>query len=534
MNILTDILSLIKRKKFVKEAKPNDVIVLGINEEPEIEGIASPVPYKDVKLIKVEDFISGSKCEHRNVPIADTVNPGVFKDETIDPTTGECYVNLRKFKSLSLDLTINENGDYIEFDLFSDTGIVSIPNAQGQDIYYSSLNDALTAAVPGETVYLHTNILETTDQVVLKDGVNIHFNGFTYTYTAPGTESAFIDNGIEAKCRLINGIIIRKGSTLAGTEINTACLLTTNASSTIDSKNVHYINENGWAVSIDCKAEGLIATGSVGGIAINENVDLYDSIGKGSEFGILVFGLPKGGLMSNCKGYSLNSSSNGAGISANSIYIIDCVGQSYNDGYGIIISGCDAISLTGFSSGSWGVYVVGGKSASITGYTEASGAGVGYPWAGVLLYQPVRATDINGYSEGSDNAYGLAIALEGNVKSFVANSSGHHTSTNGRGGYIALNNNATALPNSLTIQSCSFAGKSRACVIQNSDTHNLVITNSSFVTDDAGIGLFANTDIPVKYANCSFNTGQNSLGTPYSNITQDIVNTSDNYGNIYT
>ena len=35
MQILTDILSLLKRKKFVKNAKSKDVLVLGIHEEPE-------------------------------------------------------------------------------------------------------------------------------------------------------------------------------------------------------------------------------------------------------------------------------------------------------------------------------------------------------------------------------------------------------------------------------------------------------------------------------------------------------------------
>ncbi len=51
MNILTDILGLAKRKKFLETAKPTDVLVIGISEEPDMTGVASPVPYKDVKLI---------------------------------------------------------------------------------------------------------------------------------------------------------------------------------------------------------------------------------------------------------------------------------------------------------------------------------------------------------------------------------------------------------------------------------------------------------------------------------------------------
>ena len=81
MNILTDILSLFKRKKFVSKADPLDVVVLGINEEPEIEGIASPVPYKNAKLIKVKDLISASDSTFENLPIGDS-NAGCFKSKT--------------------------------------------------------------------------------------------------------------------------------------------------------------------------------------------------------------------------------------------------------------------------------------------------------------------------------------------------------------------------------------------------------------------------------------------------------------------
>lgn len=116
MNILTDILSLFKRNQFTSDAKDHDVIVLGIHEAPQITGVASPVPYKNVKLIKIKDFVDLSKCEHQNIPALES-EAGVFAGETIDPETDECFINLRRLKSLSLDLTIEENGDYIEFDL---------------------------------------------------------------------------------------------------------------------------------------------------------------------------------------------------------------------------------------------------------------------------------------------------------------------------------------------------------------------------------------------------------------------------------
>jgi len=115
MNILTDILSLIKRKKYVDTVKPHDVLVVGIHEEPDMLGVASPIPYKSVRLIKMEDLVVTSQgCIHVNVPAADIGFAGIYKDTTTVGT--DCYVNLRRLKSLSPNLTIVENGDFIDID----------------------------------------------------------------------------------------------------------------------------------------------------------------------------------------------------------------------------------------------------------------------------------------------------------------------------------------------------------------------------------------------------------------------------------
>ena len=71
MNILTDVLGLLKRKQFIDVAGEEDVLVLGIHEPPEITGVASPIPYKNVKLIKIKDFVDLNKCVHQNLPTGD-------------------------------------------------------------------------------------------------------------------------------------------------------------------------------------------------------------------------------------------------------------------------------------------------------------------------------------------------------------------------------------------------------------------------------------------------------------------------------
>jgi len=112
MNILTDILSLFKRKKFVKEAKANDVLVLGLNEEPDMTGVASPIPYKSVRLIKVKDLVvKGEPCEYNNVVNGAGTKPSyVYKDTTEDP----CSVNLRSISASGNYITVSTNNNEIE------------------------------------------------------------------------------------------------------------------------------------------------------------------------------------------------------------------------------------------------------------------------------------------------------------------------------------------------------------------------------------------------------------------------------------
>ena len=116
MNILTDILSLIKQGKYAKSAADDDVLVIGLHEPPEMLGIASPIPYKSAKVIKLKDLqIPAQICDYENVPTSVLSNTaGVYKETvtTTNPTT--CTVKLRKLKSLSVNTTIQENGDYID------------------------------------------------------------------------------------------------------------------------------------------------------------------------------------------------------------------------------------------------------------------------------------------------------------------------------------------------------------------------------------------------------------------------------------
>lgn len=171
MNILTDVLSLIRRGVFVKSAQPEDVIVIGVNEQPDMTGVASPIPYKSVKLIKVKDLkIAPAFCDNENTPTTPASGTGqVFQKQIIDPITNVCTNYFRSLKSLSTNLTINESIDdnYIEL---TSTGEPNLANNLGTGL-------GLYASKTGET--LNFKSLKGTGVSISQSGTEITLNHAT-------------------------------------------------------------------------------------------------------------------------------------------------------------------------------------------------------------------------------------------------------------------------------------------------------------------------------------------------------------------
>lgn len=594
MNILTDILSLFKRKKFKNHVDPEDVLVIGISSEPDIEGIASPIPYKDVKLVKYKDFLASAECENVNIPLGDS-NPGVFKDTTTDPITGDCFDNFRKLKSLSLNLTINENGDFIEFDNLAEAntasnvgtgagffkqktgedfefksltsvdgtvtitdnadtidlsagsssfGVWSTVDALGELTYYSEYSAAVAAAVAGDTITLHANYtLSTGTGFDLKDQVNINLNGFTVTYSNTDTSSAFTDAASGAvKLSMYNGNVVRTNQNDTGIENNTLALELINESS-IACFGVKFINLDGWAIYVSTsKIYGAEAFGEQGGIALASDYRLRDCYGYGEERkGISTTAGSRDGLVINCTGESEQS----IGLNLEEAEVVNCVGydKGSDNEAGAYLKNCNTVGIKGYSITGSGVIVEGGNVNNCTGRTTTLTAGTQtYIHGGVKLIDVSKAQDCHGVNNGDVNASGLVIIKEGgsSKRTKILNCSGASSVLNTIGMTIIANNAKSTNDNVLTLENCSAAGENRACELDsvNSDPSykNLItILNSSFSTDqDAGICIEGtNTNQNLAYANCSFRTGDNSLGTPLVSIVQTTTNTPDPQGNMY-
>ena len=144
-NVLTDIMGFFKRKKFVRRPKDNDVVIVGVHEPADITGVASPVPIKDARLCTIADL--RDPCQRSNWP-REASEAGVFlgkviipdeEDPTQEPT---CYYAFRRLKSLNLNLTVVENGSYIEFDTTAEENKAENVGS-GQGVYKDKTGETL-------------------------------------------------------------------------------------------------------------------------------------------------------------------------------------------------------------------------------------------------------------------------------------------------------------------------------------------------------------------------------------------------------
>ena len=81
-------------------------------------GVASPIPYKSVKVIRVRDFkVAAEHCDHANSPAIPAAGTGqVYQKTDVDTITEDCTVYFRSLKSMSSNLTLalSTDDNYVE------------------------------------------------------------------------------------------------------------------------------------------------------------------------------------------------------------------------------------------------------------------------------------------------------------------------------------------------------------------------------------------------------------------------------------
>lgn len=167
-----------------------------------------------------------------------------------------------------------------------DGGILSegkygVADGGGEFTFYDKFQDAIDAAVAGQTAKAFVSEVEAADIAInLKDGVNIDLNGNTYTLDFNSQTNAFQDNGVPVKCGILDGVIRRING--LNTDINNSTALKlTEPSSEITLLGVRIENTVGTGIKNGAKMYKALAVCD-NGIGIYNGTDGYlnDSVGE--------------------------------------------------------------------------------------------------------------------------------------------------------------------------------------------------------------------------------------------------------------
>jgi len=400
------------------------------------------------------------------------------------------------------------------------SGVFGISDTAGVYTFYSTLTLAMAAAVAGQTIEMFADVTETGNvQINLKNGVNINFNGHTYTLNNSGTANAFSDNNVAVTCKLMNGIIQRQGGTIS--EINSCTLYVDSATSVIECEGVKLTSTFGYA----CINEGTVYGGMYSGVRgfYARTGVVYSATCLGStQSGLRIVG----SRALNCIGISSGSN----GIDINTGQMENCHGISIGGGgYGIFAQGGSLLGCTFFSSSSFGAGCISGTT-EFYGCTFRSTASAGlYAQAAVIVDNCV------GYSTASHGLWAF------NAVSIIKNSTGYSTANNGiRAGATVTLHNCTAHSTAAAALHTEgrVYGSNALSTWNNAAGHAITGATTPYtevfnchleVTNAAANCLHYGSAINVKFG---ANIYKGATTPVNANITQTQANAPDTYGNI--
>lgn len=408
-------------------------------------------------------------------------------------------------------VTATASGNNVTVNISGASGIFGIANTSGVYTYYSTLTLAMAAATSGQTIEMFADVTETgAVTITLKDGVNINGNGHTYILNNSGTASAFkAPDSVNVSCDILNlnakringtgglsdsavlflglnaiGTINCTGSTFTNTGTGSGILMGTNSGHTINNA-VAYAKTTYGSIGIFSSAGARLnncigyATAGGGGIVCWSGGDIVNCAGY-SDSGFGIYGL--NGSQSNCVGVSISGSGFNALNSA-----INCTGRS--------------ISGTGFLANYVNDFVnCVGISVSGTGFESVFGC--------------LNCTGIS--------SSGIAYRVQ-----YVAH---HNFTAKSTSNYPVWNTNGNAkLYNGVII--CNWNNSAGYGVRGNGGSITDVIVNCVFNLSNASAPYLFNDGI-AQAISMRGNTYQG--GAVFNaNLTQAIVTTEDNQGNIF-
>ena len=145
-------------------------------------------------------------------------------------------------------------------------GIFGISDSLGEYTYYSTLQSAINAASSGDVIQMFTNVIESSPvTVILKDGVDLNMNGYTYTLDSNSTDHCLTDNNVTVNCKIYNGNIVRSNVTYVN-DTTSLCLYVQNISTVIETVGVYFISQATTGINNNGTVRGALVESYTRGI----------------------------------------------------------------------------------------------------------------------------------------------------------------------------------------------------------------------------------------------------------------------------
>jgi hypothetical protein len=396
------------------------------------------------------------------------------------------------------------------------SGIWGISNASGVYTYYTTLTLAMAAATAGQTIELFADITTTTT-VTIKPSVIISGNGHTYTYSG-NTGNVFATTQVVTGTYYFQNITILRANTATSTGAIFA------GDGTVF----------GTSFTIKCSNTQVRYTTTTGTAPIWTTIGAFGVYGATFE-GIDVIGNTSGYLfdavysVNNIRNSRIENTGTGGGISTANINGGTLIENTYVktvSGNGIVLNypnqgdtarGCTVITTSGAG-------IAGGTAVNCYAFSNSGNAFV----------------SLSAFNCMASTVSGTAYYLSNAWDSTGTSSTG--SCINPFGGSPSFYNCTFRTSSAVLASSNAYPAKFYNCSLENAwanpSGHAISLTGAGIEVVNCFISvsdLAANcirgqaSAISVKYSNNSFKGATTPVN---ANVTQAIVNTQDNQGNI--
>ena len=435
--------------------------------------------------------------------MAGAINYTIVTDTSADFAA---VANNTYFYNKADELVRYKNSSGVVLEIFSASGgasgVFGISNSLGVYTYYATLTLAMAAAPSGQVIEMFADVTETgAVTITLKNGVNINGNGHTYSHinSTADLHTFIVADSVTTNATILNLNISKLNST-------GSCLYTG-------------LNNNGTLIFTGSKLINSFSGRCISCFA-NSDLEIIDVYAK-SNSGTAIY--MNGGLSRLANSYAYSESN--AAIITGGTAVTNCTGVS-NSNIGLYITSGRATDSIGFSSSSYGIQTTGGIVNNCKGFSSAS--------SGIYsLYSNIY--DCFGYSAAQ---YGIHLE---NSPTFASGCTGYSSANYGIvSGYVGTKSivNCTAISDAAIALYLygSALNCTSICNWNNVAGHSVnlngiaTITNCTLkVTNATANAIYSSVAVVVKYANNSYIGSTTPVN---ANVSQGIINTSDNQGNI--